>query len=106
MPELEPFGTQNSTCNSQSPHSPTDSRFTVLPVALLSSTPVPGVETKALLFAGSRATLWTAVQVPVGVFQPVRSLPLKSCTGSAASADTASTDAVSVDKASAIRLER
>src|SRR5262245_7205231 len=94
MPEFEPFGTQNSTCNSQSPHSPTVSMFTALSALLLSNTPVPGVERKALLLAGSKAPLCTADQVPVGVFHPVRSFPLKSSTGSAASADAVSADAV------------
>src|SRR4051812_4798313 len=105
MPEFEPFGTQNSTCSSQSPHSPVVSRFTVLPVLLLSNTPVPGVVTKVLSLAGSKATLWTAVQVPVGDFHPVRSLPLKSSTGSAAGAERVSADAASADSASAIRLK-
>src|SRR3954467_2385328 len=90
MPEFEPFGTQNSMCSSQSPHSRAVSRFTVLSALLLSNTPVPGVERKALLLAGSRATLCTAVQVPVGAFHPVRFFPLKSSTGSAASADAVS----------------
>src|SRR5690349_14612799 len=100
MPEFEPFGTQNSTCSSQSPHSPTVSRFTVLSALLLSSTPVPGVERKAMLFAGSKATLSTAVQVPIGAFHPFRSFPLKSSTGSAASADAVSADAASADAVS------
>src|SRR5689334_16388506 len=102
MPEFEPFGTQNSTCSSQSPHSPAVSRFTVLSALLLSNTPVPGVERKALLLAGFKATLCTAAQVPVGAFHPVRSLPLKSSTGSAASADALSAEAVSATRRSGI----
>src|SRR5262245_40405841 len=97
MPEFEPFGTQNSTCNSQSPHSPAVSRFRVLSALLLSNTPVPGVERKALLLAGSKATLCTAVQVPVGAFHPVRSFPLKRSTGSAAIADAVSASSSGMD---------
>src|SRR6187200_622891 len=97
MPELEPFGTQNSTCNSQSPHSPVDSMFTVLSALLLSNTPVPAVERKALLLAGSSPTFCTAVQVPVGAFHPVRFFPLKSSAGSAASADAVSATSSEID---------
>src|SRR5262245_36774673 len=97
MPEFEPCGTQNSTCSSQSPHSPTVSRFTVLSALLLSNTPVPGVERKALLLAGSRPTLCTAAQVPVGAFHPIRFFPLKSSTGSAASADAVSATSSGID---------
>src|SRR5262245_1112703 len=95
MPELEPLGTQNSTCSSQSPHSPAVSMFRALSALLLSNTPVPGVERKALLLAGSRPTLCTAIHVPVGAFHPARFFPLKSSTGSAASADAVSADMVS-----------
>src|SRR5262245_3103565 len=97
MPEFEPFGTQNSTCSSQSPHSPAVSRFRVLSALLLSNTPVPGVATKALLLAGSKATLCTAVQVPVSAFHPLRFFPLKSSTGSAASADAVSARNIGID---------
>src|SRR5262245_61534267 len=97
MPEFEPFGTQNSTWNSQSPHSPVVSRFGALSALLLSNTPVPGVATKTLLLAGSKATLCTADQVPLAVFPPVRSFPLKSSTGSAASADAVSARSSGID---------
>src|SRR5262245_56697027 len=97
MPEFEPLGTQNSTCSSQSPHSLAVSMFRVLSALLLSNTPLPDVERKALLLAGSRPTFCTAAQVPVGAFHPVRFFPLKSSTGSAASADAVSARSSGID---------
>src|ERR1035438_322081 len=71
---------QNSACTCTSPNSASVTRLTVCAVALFTMTPRPGAMTKLSRFVGSRDTLLAPVHVPVGLRQPVRSLPLNRTT--------------------------